>query len=113
MYKKFFVALTFVLIAFIGIRFTICNAAMPYSEMYLGSLTVGSPFEEMRRIYGEPVYDEGHAEDNYGCHYGNSVNIGYNSYTKKLQSIRVTGNNGWKTPSGLAVGDNISITSTS
>ena len=87
MHKKFFIAFTFMLMTFVGIRFNVCNAAMLYSEMYLGGLAVGSSFDEMRRIYGEPVYDEGYAEDNHSCHYGNSVSIGYNSFNKKIQSI--------------------------
>lgn len=104
MWKKIFLSIAAILIA---TQFNFANA-MSYSEMYLGGFTVGSSFDEMKRIYGEPIYDEGYAENNHGCHYGNSVDIGYNNYSKKIQRIEINSNNGWKTPSGLKVGDNIS-----
>ena len=48
---KFFMAFIFVIMLATQINF--CQA-MPYSEMYLGGLTVGSTVDEMKRIYGEP-----------------------------------------------------------
>lgn len=103
---KFFVAAIMSVLVVVG-QISFCSA-MSYGEMYLGGFTVGSPYSEMKRTYGEPVQDEGHAEDNHSCHYGNSVHIGYSNLRNVIQSITVTANNGWKTPSGLAVGDNIS-----
>ena len=53
MYKKFFIAVTF-LVTTLAMQINFCQA-MPYSEMYLGGLTIGSSIDEMRRIYGEPT----------------------------------------------------------
>ena len=104
MLKKFFIAamLTILLAAE-----NFC-AAMPYSEMYLGGFTVGSSYSAMVRMYGQPTQDEHVIEDICNARYGNTVEISYSNYSKKIQSIEVTANNGWKTPSGLAVGMNIS-----
>ena len=82
---------------------------MPYSEMYLGGLTVGSTVDEMKRIYGEPTSHKVGIEHLGSYAYGNNVGIGYFDYQKaRITDITVSANNGWKTPSGLAVGDNIS-----
>ena len=105
MLKKIFIGMVFFLVA--ATQFNFANA-MAYSEMYLGSLTIGSTVDEMKRIYGEPSSNKWEIENLHSCTYGNSVNIGYNSTSKKLHDINVRANNGWKTPSGLAVGDNIS-----
>ena len=106
MYKKFFMAFIFVIMLATQINF--CQA-MPYSEMYLGGLTVGSTVDEMKRIYGEPSSTKWEIENLSSCEYGNNVRIGYVSHKKvRITNITVSANNGWKTPSGLAVGDNIS-----
>ena len=106
MLRKLFVAAIMSVLVVVG-QINLCGA-MPYREMFLGGFTVGSSYPEMVRAYGQPVRDKSHAEDNYSCHYGNSVEIGYNGTSNKIQHITVTANNGWKTPSGLAVGMNIS-----
>ena len=106
MLTKFFVAAVMSVLVVVG-QISFCNA-MSYGEMYLGGFTVGSPYSEMKRTYGEPVQDEGHAENNYTARYGDSVQIGYNKVRGKIQLITVKADNGWKTPSGLAVGMNIS-----
>ena len=106
MYKKFFMAFIFVIMLATQINF--CQA-MPYSEMYLGGLTVGSTVDEMKRIYGEPTSHKVGIEHLGSYAYGNNVGIGYFDYQKaRITDITVSANNGWKTPSGLAVGDNIS-----
>lgn len=105
MLKKIFIGMAFFLLAATQINLA---SAMSYGEMYLGGLTVGSTVSEMKRMYGEPSSDKWEIENIQSCYYGNSVEIGYNNYNKKLQSIDISANNGWKTPSGLAVGDNIS-----
>ncbi len=104
MLKKFFVAAVLSVFVLVGGQVN----AMPYSEMFLGGFTVGSSYSAMKRVYGEPVQDEGHAENNFSSHYGDTVHIGFDNLNNRIQFITVTANNGWKTPSGLAVGDNIS-----
>ena len=101
--KKFFVAA--MMIFFAAENFC---AAMPASEMFLGGLTVNSSYQEMVRIYGEPTSQKIGIEYMFFYGYGDSVGIDYYSHTNEIQAITVTANNGWKTPSGLAVGDNIS-----
>ena len=105
--RKFFIVVVISLMVIVG-QANFCNASMPYSEMYLGGFTVGSSYSAMKKMYGEPVTDKDHAEDNYTCNYGDSVNVGYNRYTDEIQHIKISANNGWKTPAGLAVGMNIS-----
>ena len=105
MFKKFFIATVFFVLAVTQINFA---NAMSYGEMFLGSLTIGSSIDEMKRIYGEPTSKEGGIENLASCSYGNHVGIAYNNFTKKIYSVTISANNGWKTPSGLAVGDNIS-----
>ena len=105
MLKKIFIAAVIFLVA--G-QFGICNAAMPRNQMFLGGFTFGSRYSEMIKMYGEPIQVSDHVEDNYTCRYGDSVAIGYNKFSNKIQSITVTANNGWTTPEGLAVGMNIS-----
>ena len=113
MIKKILIALVFsVLIFIVGINFlfsyiNICNAKMPRSEMYLGNLTVGSSIAEMKKFYGTPTADGMGFEENRSCTYGKDVVIYYNTLEEKIQSIVVTGNNGWTTPSGFNVGGNI------
>ena len=103
---KFFMAFIFVIMLATQINF--CQA-MPYSEMYLGGLTVGSTVDEMKRIYGEPTSHKVGIEHLGSYAYGNNVGIGYFYFQKaRITDITVSANNGWKTPSGLAVGDNIS-----
>ena len=113
MFKKIFIA------AIVSLLFIVGNQvnAMPASEMYLGGFTASyrggndiaaASYSEMVKVYGQPVQDEGHAEDNYTCRYGNSVRIGYSGYNNEISLITVTADNGWKTPSGLTVGMNIS-----
>ena len=104
MLKKFFIAAVMSVFVLVGGQVN----AMPYSEMFLGGFTVGSSYSAMKRVYGEPVQNEGHSEANYSSHYGDTVKINFNNIVNRIQGIRVTANNGWKTPSGLAVGDNIS-----
>ena len=84
-----------------------CQATMPRSEMFLGSLTIGSTVDEMKRIYGEPQkgYTWGYENANYMSIYGNNVMI--DSWRSKIVGIHITANNGWKTPAGISVGTNI------
>ena len=108
MLKKFFVAAMMSVLVVVG-QVNLCDA-MPYSEMYLGGLTAGSSYADMVSMYGEPVQDRSHASGGQGywdCWYGNSVKI-HHYLLKRIDFIKVTENNGWKTPSGLAVSDNIS-----
>ena len=102
--KKFFVA------AMMTIFFAAENfcAAMPASEMFLGGFTVGSSYPEMVKIYGEPSDRKVNLGHMASCGYGDSVDVGYIGGWGYIQIIRVSANNGWKTPSGLSVGDNIS-----
>lgn len=106
MLKKFFVAMFLTVFALVSNN--ICSAKMPRSEMYLGGLTEGSKYNEMVRIYGEPTEINPGYEYISTYKYGNSVEIVHYSYRDSMCSIKVTDNNGWKTPSGLAVGQNIS-----
>ena len=106
MYKKFFIAVTF-LVTTLAMQINFCQA-MPYSEMYLGGLTIGSSIDEMRRIYGEPTSHKWVIEVHNSYQYGNTVTIDYNGSNKKIGFITISADNGWKTPRGLAVGDNIS-----
>ncbi len=113
MLKKFFSALIFGMLIFCAViiflfpYINVCNAKMPRSEMYLGTLTVGSSINEMKKIYGTPTADGMGFEENRSCTYGDDVVIYYNTLEEKIQSIVVTGNNGWTTPSGFNVGGNI------
>ncbi len=105
MFKKFFIAAMFSVVV---IQLSVCGANMPRNEMYLGGLTVGSTLDEMTGIYGNyDSYNPG-VEGLALYEYGDSVAIGYNSFSKKIISILVNANNGWTTPAGLAVGMNIS-----
>lgn len=96
-----------------------CQATMPRSEMFLGGLTVYSSgninekirtfSNEMRKIYGEPQksYSHGFEYNEHAAIYGNNVMV--NSIGGGIiESIRITANNGWKTPAGISVGTNIS-----
>ena len=106
MLKKIFIAMFLTVFAFVSNN--ICSAKMPRSEMYLGGIGFGSTYNEMVRIYGEPT-DTHYGIEYMSTHkYGNSVEIEYFSYSDRICSIVVNENNGWKTPSGLAVGQNIS-----
>ena len=67
-----------------------CKTKMPRDEMYLGGLTNGSSIAEMKKIYGTPT------EDGMG-------------FEEKIQSIIVTSNSGWESPSGFRVGGNMRI----
>ena len=103
---KFFMAFIFVIMLATQINF--CQA-MPYSEMYLGGLTVGSTVDEMKKIYGLPNSTQETVKNIEVGYYGKDVRIAYsNRYTNRIYSVTVSANNGWKTPSGLAVSDNIS-----
>lgn len=107
--KKFFVAGAVALTAFIGSQFNVCDASIPRGEMFLGSLTVGSTPAEMKKIYGEPTENRHQIENTYTAIYGKGVKIFYFSFGKgNILGIDITANNGWRTPAGIAVGDNIS-----
>ena len=116
MLKKFFIATIMSVLVVVG-QVNLCDA-MPRSEMYLGRFTIGfsrdktfvadESFSAMVRVYGQPTRNEHALEVTYVAHYGNTVEVSYSNYSDKIQSIEVTANNGWKTPSGLAVGMNIS-----
>ncbi|MBR4152902.1 MAG: hypothetical protein IKT98_08075 [Selenomonadaceae bacterium] len=108
MLKKFFIVVILSVFALVGNRFSLCSAAMPYSEMYLGGFTVGSSYSEMTKMYGAPTSQDLGIEHNACCIYGNSVVINYNNFDNKIQGINVKANNGWSTPAGLTVGMNIS-----
>lgn len=113
--KKIFLAV--MLSVFALVSSNICSAKMPVSEMYLSGLTFGTSYNEIVRIYGKPTTSEYHGETgptnnpnaNYAVYkYGYSVIINCSNHGKKTYRIAVTENNGWKTPSGIAVGSNIS-----
>ena len=109
MLKKFFVAGAVALTAFVGSQFNFCGASIPRSQMFLGSLTVGSTVDEMKKIYGEPTENRHVIEGNNIAIYGKGVKIDYFSFGKgNILGIDITANNGWKTPAGIGVGDNIS-----
>ena len=86
-----------------------CKTKMPRDEMYLGGLTNGSSIAEMKKIYGTPTEDGMGFEENRMCRYGGGVLIKYNTLEEKIQSIIVTSNNGWESPSGFRVGGNMRI----
>ena len=111
MSRKIFVALIFILAAFVGgnlVTKNICSASMPYSEMSLGGITYESTYSDLIRTYGRPTYQNPGVEHEAECHYGNDVKIFYNSFQNKINTVIVTANNGWATPRGLTVGMNIS-----
>ena len=86
-----------------------CQATMPRSEIFLGSLTVGSTVDEMKRIYGEPQkgYTWGYENAEYMAIYGNNVMVNSFNFRSKVMAIHITANNGWRTPAGISVGTNI------
>lgn len=117
MLKKIFVTALLMVMTFI-LSSNICNA-IPEREMYLGGLTCFDPFvarfntSKVRSIYGEPTSIEKNAlsysldsDSNVEYadiwRYGNSVEILF--FEGYIVAIKVSANNGWKTPSGLAVG---------
>ena len=104
--KKIFTAI--ILSAFLIVGNNFCSAAMPQNEMYLGGLTYGTSTAKFIRMYGSPSRTEGGVEYMYTCYYGESVSINYDAYKNAIFSIKVTDNNGWHTPKGLAVGMPIS-----
>lgn len=111
MSRKIFVALIFILAAFVGgnlVTKNICSASMPYNEMSLGGITYESTYSDLIRTYGRPTYQNPGVEHEAECHYGNDVKIFYNSFQNKINTVIVTANNGWATPRGLTVGMNIS-----
>ncbi len=108
MLKKFFVAGLVTLTAFINSPFNVCNADIPRSEISLGSIglffynNVHYRGNYVEKIYGKPT--RGNLEDTSFAtwYYGDSVEI---KFEEGLVSyVYVKANNGWKTPSGLAVG---------
>lgn len=102
MLRKIFIGMAFFLLAATQINLA---SAMSYGEMYLGGLTIGSTDDEMKRMYGEPVSAERNVQRGIDYTY-KGVYIHWTGLG--IQEITVRENNGWKTPSGLAVGDNIS-----
>lgn len=112
MFKKV-LAGAIALTAFVSSQFNVCGASIPRSEISLGGITVNQSPDFMKKIYGEPNHEEPFPE--YGIHatYGKGVKIDYNNLSnefvnKYIMNIDVTANNGWKTPAGIGVGDNIS-----
>lgn len=107
MLKKFFVT-SLMMTFFIVNQSNVCNADIPRSEISLGGIGLFNynkfyyRSDYVEKIYGKPT---GGKSFNTGfdiwC-YGNSVTIGF--LEGLVSSVSVTANNGWKTPSGLAVG---------
>ena len=121
MLKKIFVTALLMALSFIGSQIFSSNVcrAIPLKEMCLGGLSFlreGGPNDpnSVRKMYGEPTSIDRNVqigENSRGdiWRYGDSVEIVFHSWNdteqeKHIVSITVTKNNGWKTPSGLAVG---------
>ena len=111
--KKIFLAIMLSVFALVGN--SICSAKMPISEMYLGGITLGTSYNEIVRIYGKPTTAEYSTEaaptDDSNApfaHYKYCSSVDIYVIGKKIRGITVTENNGWKTPSGIAVDSNIS-----
>lgn len=86
---------------------TICMARpLPNSEFCLGGISVlGTPLNEVKRIYGNPVLVQSKRYGN-SYRYGDSVYLETNTYGNQehVRYIVVSSRNGWATPAGLTVG---------
>ena len=126
--RKIFIAALLMVASFIGSQILSANvcSAIPDREICLGGVgTWGSyPVDNLagtgsavRDIYGEPTRIERNVwrydDDTYGdiWRYGDSVEIYFVkmsfSAEEEIAAVKVTADNGWKTPSGLAVGMSI------
>ena len=114
MLKKIFV--TALLMATFIFSSNVCNA-MPEIEMSLGGVGTYAnagryrvkPLNSsaVRNMYGEPtsiVMYKYYNDYGYMWRYGDSVEIYFNRREDEIGAIKVTANNGWKTPRGLGVG---------
>lgn len=79
------------------------SASVPASEMSLGSISAGTSINYVRQVYGMP----NRTEDMGGLYkdwYGDSVSVVYRRNGSSVMNITSSANNGFKTPSGLTVG---------
>lgn len=89
---------------------SVCFAEVPASELALGGINLGASSEYVKSIYGEPTsYDKGN---------GTALIYNYNGTFKIMFAginheymywLETTANNGITTPSGVAVGMNVSV----
>ncbi len=87
---------------------TICFAEIPSSEVALGGIQLGSSPEYVKSVYGEPTsYDKGNS-DSIIYNYNGTFKLMFAS-GKYMYWMETTANNGIKTPSGIAVGMNVSV----
>lgn len=71
------------------------------TEMSLGGVRLGMSYQDVVNMYGVPKWKNGDANIGVAM-YGKSIRIGFED--QKVVYIFTRANNGWKTPSGLAVG---------
>ena len=119
MLKKIFVTALLMALSFIGSQIFSSNvcSAIPEKEICLGRLTFGDKPDKVTKMYGEPTSRDWNVPIGKNMRgdiwrYGDSVEIVFYSWhdtekEKKIVSIKVSANNGWQTPSGLAVGMHI------
>ena len=81
------------------------SAHIATEEIALGGIPAGGSFEYMKSVYGEPERNT-EKGSHYQYRYGDSVFLFV--LGDKVMSIKVTADNGFATPAGIAVGMNIS-----
>lgn len=76
------------------------RGTLPKSEMALGGIAFYTDSDVVAKIYGEANWESTHE-----CTYGKDIRLTF--METELCDILVTGNNGWKTPSGIGVGTSV------
>ena len=98
--------------AFIIMGTTTASASVGLDALSLGGVGYGSSASYVRSIYGSPREIEREHESGYNgvlteYEYGDSVSIYFDKGIAK--HVKVSANNGWSTPAGVAVGMDASV----
>lgn len=88
----------------------VCSATVPDDELQVGGIAYGTSVEYLRSVYGEP--DKIETENHFGnrideYEYGQSLE--FKIVDDYVCRIEVSGNNGFATKAGVAVGMDASI----